>query len=46
MRKFGDQRSSNTTNYNSEYGSRGGYNRPRPERKDRDREGWQESRGG
>ena len=43
MRKFGDQRSSNTTSYN-EYGSRNtGYNnRPRPERKD----GWQESRGG
>lgn len=46
MRKFGDQRSSNTTSYN-EYGSRnGGYNqRSRPERKDRDG-GWQESRGG
>ena len=42
MRKFGDQRSSNTTSYN-EYGSRNtGYNRPQPERKD----GWHESRGG
>lgn len=42
MRKFGDQRSSNTTSYN-EYGSRNsGHNRPRPERKD----GWHESRGG
>lgn len=45
MRKFGDQRSSNTTNYNNEYGSRGGYNRPRPERGER-KDGWQESRGG